>query len=108
MKHIFIFGILFCLVFLNVPRSFVHDCEEHEIVHHDSDHNDEHHSNELSFDVDTDNCFICEFDLGFFNVPEFKSVAFAKFCSYAFVAPSVDYLSPDDFNAFSHRGPPIA
>ena len=106
MKQILAFSILICLVFLNVPRSFVHDCKEHDKAHHDSDHNDEHHRNELSFDVDTDNCFICEFDLGFFNVPEFKTASFAKFYSFTFITSSVDYLSPDDFNAFSHRGPP--
>jgi len=109
MKHIFLFGILFCLVFLNVPRSLVHDCEEHEIAHHDSDtNNEDNNNNELSLDIETNNCFVCEFDLGFFNVPEFKIASFARFCSFTFIAPSVDYLSPEDFNAFSHRGPPQA
>lgn len=106
MKHIFIFGILFCLVFLNVPRSFVHDCDEHEFAHHDSENHDENENNELTIDVDNEKCFMCEFDLGFFNIPVFKSPAFAKFCDYTFVTPSVDYSNPEEFNAFSHRGPP--
>lgn len=109
MKQIFTFSILFCLVFLNVPRSFVHDCDHHEITHNDSNHNDEHHDNsDLSLDVDNDDCFICEFDLGFFSLPDFKLPAFAKFFNYTFNKPSADYIDPTDFYAFSHRGPPTA
>jgi len=104
MKQLFAFSIPFCLVFLNVPRSFVHDCDGHEIEH--SNHNNDNQDHDFSVSVDYDNCFICEFDLGFFNVPELKIPAFAKFFNYTFNEPSVEYLSPDEFSAFSHRGPP--
>jgi hypothetical protein len=106
MKQLFAFSILFCLVFLNVPRSFVHDCDDHGIEHNDHN-NDDNHNNDLSASVDNDSCFICEFDLGFFNVSDLKIPAFAKFFNYAFISPSVDYISPDAFFAFSHRGPPL-
>jgi len=51
---------------------------------------------------------VCEFDLGFFSLPNFKIPAFSKFIDYTFISPSVDYNNPDAFFAFSHRGPPIA
>ncbi len=103
MKQLFAFSILFCLVFLNVPRSFVHDCDNHEIEHSDDSHN-----KDLSLNVDDNSCFTCEFDLGFFNVSDLKISAFAKFFNYTFNEPSSDYLNPDEFFAFSHRGPPIS
>ena len=106
MKQLFAFSILFCLVFLNVPRSLVHNCE------HSIDQNSEsihHHNNgneEAVFDVDREHCFICEFDLGFFNVVYAKAPSFATFFNYTFNEPSVEYVNPDKFSAFSHRGPP--
>ena len=103
MKQILAFSILFCLVFLNVPKNFIHDCSHHEIKY---SHNDNDH--QLSIDVDVDACFICEFDLGVFSIPKFKGLAFAEFFNYIFIKPSVDYVNPDAFFAFSHRGPPIA
>lgn len=106
MKQLFAFSILFCLVFLNVPRSFVHDCDDHEIEH--NDHNHDNQGNDLSASTDNDSCFICEFDLGFFGISDFKIPAFAKFFNYTFNEPSFDYLNPDEFFAFSHRGPPKA
>ncbi len=110
MKHIFIFSVLFCLVFLNVPRSLVHNCEDHhEVEHHViSDNEKQKQSNDLSFDVEGNTCFVCEFDLGFFHIPDFRLPAFAKYFNYTFVTPSVDYCNPEEFNAFSHRGPPAA
>jgi len=81
----------------------VHDCEHDTLEHsHDSD------NNELSIDNDVNACFVCEFDLGFFSLPNFKIPAFSKFIDYTFISPSVDYNNPDAFFAFSHRGPPIA
>ena len=108
MKQLFAFSILFCLVFLNVPRSFVHNCnhEGHNIDVKDHQHNSDNQV--TSLDVDQGACFICEFDLGFFNVSESKNPAFAKFFDYTFNKPSVECLSPDEFSAFSHRGPPNA
>lgn len=107
MKQFVAFSILFCLVFLNVPKSFVHDCEHpYHTENHDSD--DHHHDDGLTFDVDQESCFICEFDLSFFDVVNAKIPSFASFCNYTFNEPSVDYLNPDEFKAFSHRGPPVA
>ena len=103
MKQIVTFSILFCLVFLNVPRSFVHDCEHDRFEH---SHDDDKH--ELSIENHVNACFVCEFDLGFFSLPDFKIPAFSIFISYTFISPSVDYSNPDAFFAFSHRGPPIA
>lgn len=105
MKQIIAFGILFCLVFLNVPKTFIHHCEHDTTEHHD-EHKDVQSG--ISVDNDADDCFICEFDLGLFNLPELKIPAFTKFINYTFNKPSVDYIDPTDFYAFSHRGPPTA
>lgn len=103
-KRFVALSILFCLVFLNVPKTFVHSCNFSKIDHLQHKSNDTN----LSFDTDYGNCFICEFDLGFFNVPDLKLPAFAKFIAYTFISPSVDYNNPESFFAFSHRGPPVA
>lgn len=81
----------------------MHDCDNHEI-----EHNDDNHSKSLSLSNDDDSCFICEFDLGFFTVSDLKTPAFAKFFNYYINEPSFDCLNPDEFFAFSHRGPPIS
>lgn len=109
MKQLIAFSILFCLVFLNVPRSFVHDCE-HKIHYTDSHNLESHHQNDgkISFNVNQESCFICEFDLGFFDKVDFKIPSFTAFFNYTFNEPSVQYVSPDEFKAFSHRGPPEA
>lgn len=107
MKQLFAFSILFCLVFLNVPRSFVHDCDHtYHVENHESDDQNQSESR-LSFSVNQESCFICEFDLGFFNVEDVKISSFASFCNFTFNEPSVDYLNPEEFKAFSHRGPPV-
>jgi hypothetical protein len=78
----------------------VHDCE-HDTVEHSN--KDKDHS---SVNQDTETCFVCEFDLGFFNLSELKIPAFAKFFNYTFNEPSFGYINPEEFFAFSHRGPP--
>lgn len=111
MKQLFAFSILFCLVFLNVPRTFVHDCDDH-VHHQDAQHsveNDSHQNDDyLSFDIDNESCFICEFDLGYFNLMEANIPSFIAFYNYTFNEPSVEYVSPDEFNAFAHRAPPMS
>ncbi len=117
MKQIFAFGLLFCLVFLNVPRSIVHDCEhEHSVEHHepsehhshdhDSNHSEEHHL--ASFETENESCFICEFDLDVFEIPTVKFESVAKFRNSNVLDPQFDCLGQTDFSAFSHRGPPTA
>jgi len=68
-KHLFVYTVLFCLAFLNVPRAFVHDCDSH----HEKDTQHEHTS-ELS--IDQDDCFACEFQLDYFEVPTFSLIKF--------------------------------
>lgn len=86
----------------------MHDCE-HQIHHVNSeDHQNGTDNGVVVFDVDQDHCFVCEFDLGFFDVVDVKIPSFAAFFNYTFNESSVDYVNPDEFKAFSHRGPPIA
>ena len=97
MKRVFTYSILCCLVFLNVPRSLVHDCN-HE---HQKDRN-----GEISVHYENEDCFLCEFDLDLYDNFDFTGAPFAKFTNYTIVQSTVDYSNPVDFNAFSHRGPP--
>ncbi len=117
MKQIFAFTLLFCLVFLNVPRSIVHDCEhDHSVEQHDhsehhsheqdSDHSEEHHL--ASFESENESCFICEFDLDVFEIPVVKLESFAKFINSTLVDPEFDCTNQTDFTAYSLRGPPTA
>lgn len=104
MKQFIAFLLLFCLVFLNVPKNFVHNCEHK--IHHSDNHHHENEDGNLSFDVDEGHCFVCEFDLGLYNVSEDKAPTFALFFNYIFKDPSIGFIRTIEFNAFSHRGPP--
>ena len=97
MKKVVAFSILCCLVFLNVPRSLVHDC----------DHAHQHDNNgQTSVHFENEDCFLCEFDLDLFEGFDFIGAPFAKFTNYTVVESKFDYSNPTDFRAFSHRGPP--
>lgn len=73
MKVLVAYLVLVAIVFLNVPRSLVHDCHgDHTISHQD----DEHDSSEAH--IDQDDCFACEFDLSVSNVPSIKNYKFYR------------------------------
>ena len=83
----------------------MHNCD-HQIHHSEKKH---HHNNEEStsdFDVDQDHCFICEFDLDVYECPEINIPSFAVFCNYTFQECTKEYSTPNELQAFSHRGPP--
>jgi hypothetical protein len=76
----------------------VHDC--------DHDHHD-HVENESGISFEQDDCFACEFDLDFFEVP---SLSYAKVQKVQFPVEdssvnNLDYTT--EFASFSHRGPPV-
>lgn len=98
MKLVFSISLLFCLTFLNVPRSFVHDCDDHHVEHKDSDNN--------GLQLEDEDCFVCEFDLGYFQVGKtFKlhTVPTTYFISDDYVA---DVHNPFNPNTPVLRGPP--
>ena len=113
-KQIIAFSILFCLVFLNVPRGLVHDCDHNSSIHHDSsdhdtsDHDDSSHSdseNQLSFEQD--DCFTCEFQLDIAPTPFALSLKLADQHYAQFVETKLNLYASSEFDLFSLRGPPI-
>ena len=101
MKQIVAYSILFCLVFLNVPRTLVHDC------HHD-EHSHEHSSESdhgLSFDQDE--CFVCEFDLDIAPTPIVMSFELADAQYQRFVETKLNVYSSSKNEDISLRGPPL-
>lgn len=115
MKLFFAYSVLFCLVFLNVPRELVHDCNHDHVTHgHSEDHQHGDEQIDLLSTLDgsshthleNEDCFVCEFDLGFFELTVF---AIPKFIASQFepiVGVESDRVNRTDFSAFPHRGPP--
>jgi len=95
-KHWLIYSILFSLAFLNVPRSFVHDCDHHE-KHQVSDSGDS---------INADDCFVCEFQLDFFEVPNFQLPQFIQKANFAVIFAAPRIAEADFHLAYSLRGPP--
>lgn len=96
-KLLFSISLLFCLTFLNVPKNFVHDCDDHHLEHSDTD----------GLQIEDEDCFVCEFDLGYFQVGQaFKlhTVPATYFISNDYVA---DVHNPFNPNTPVLRGPPV-
>ena len=59
MKNAFIFGILLCLVILNLPKAFFHSHEHQE--------NHIENTSDFSFSADEAHCFACDVNLSNFS-----------------------------------------
>lgn len=83
-----------------MPRAFVHDCDHHDVsVAVDAD-------DDAGASFEQDECFVCEFQLDYFEVPQFTLPKFVfKDNTVAVVANTEDSKA----NYVSHyvlRGPP--
>lgn len=98
--------LLFCLAFLNVPKFVVHDCQDHS--HATEVKLDQQDSDELPSDVslESDDCFICEFDLGYYSVPFSLSASNNPDPAIPFVERKVIVSSITYFDSYLLRGPP--
>lgn len=107
MKRIVGIVILLCLVFLNVPRQFVHSCNDHARETHNKFSDGEDCSDQsVITETGEDECFYCNFDLGYFSTSEVLTlnttldfVAETTDLSYEFVSSNLN--SPSQL-----RGPP--
>lgn len=101
MKKFLIYTILFCLGFLNIPRSLVHDCDYHNASTTSEEGNDA----TVHFEQDT--CFVCEFQLDFFEIPTFSLHinSISEFLGTR-VLPT-QKVAAAQVDSFSLRGPPI-
>lgn len=115
MKQLILYSILFCIGFLNVPRSLVHNCDDHKadshqhsIRHeHNQDH-DDHSSEEGGAHISLDDCHVCEIQLDYFEVPEFRIGEASK---THYLIPSPEKVGmPQLVSDLSYdlRGPPSA
>lgn len=102
MKQLSIFSILFCLVFLNVPRSLVHECHHNSEVHKKQSNSSP--DKDLSFDAD--DCFACEFVLDYAELSTPFEGQINKVYAAAFVRNVASKYIQEKFNLFSLRGPP--
>lgn len=98
MKNAVIFGILFCLVTLNLPKAFFHS-HEHQ----------EHHAegvSDFSFSIDDADCFVCDIHLSNYTFLELNSI---KFDPKAFVQGKEHvyfFESSKYYDFHQRRGPP--
>ena len=82
---------------LFTPRELWHDCGH--------DH-DSHSSHEVK--IDKDDCFACDYGLGFIESKGELGFYFTKEKISTLILFSESFLPADTFDQFSHRGPPSA
>lgn len=100
MNRLLSYALLLSFFVLLTPRIVWHDCE-HEDHHHEIEQNSETHAEQ-------DNCFVCEFDLGFISQPVIASFYFEG-PVYPNQKDSQTFkLFLQSFDSFSRRGPPQA
>lgn len=84
----------------------MHDCDHHahdtEISSEKSD--SESSDSELSFD--TEDCFTCEFDLGFYSVPSSFYAQHEIEPKVPFIESKIDVVQASLYNSSLLRGPP--
>ena len=98
MKQVFAYSLLFCLVFLNVPRTLVHDCHHQEQEDHSGISADTH--------IENESCFICDFDLGFYTIESPIFFNYTKQTPMRITEAVVDRCSIDPICHSLLRGPP--
>ncbi len=98
MKNAVIFGLLFCLVALNLPKSFFHSHEHQENhIEHKWDH---------SFSADEADCFVCDVNLSNFSFSAHHSIQFDSKAS-VHGKEQVYFLEKSNHFDFQQlRGPP--
>jgi hypothetical protein len=97
-KNALIFGLLFCLVTLNLPKSFFH-AHEHQDTSIQK-------SGEFSFSADDVDCFVCDIDL--------TNITFSKLITFHFDPKALVHgkelayfhEASDFFDQHQLRGPP--
>jgi len=105
-KHWILYTVLFCIGFLNVPRTLVHDCDSHAShteSHISIEETDDHHN---GLHAEQDDCHICEFQLDFFEVPNLVFPKSAK-AQYGIQVPGILGDSAiASLLSYDLRGPP--
>jgi hypothetical protein len=110
-KIILSYLLLSSFVVLLTPRDIWHDCDhDHEYDHSERTaffSTDENHSASDAPQSIEDDCFACDFDLGFFthNQPQFLTLLERCHCENA--VRILSRFKEDPNYSFSLRGPPV-
>jgi hypothetical protein len=97
-KNAVIFGLLFYLVTLNLPKSFFHSHNHHE--------NHTENKTDFSFSLDEADCFVCDIDLSNFSFSTHHAIQFDPKAN-VHGKEQVYFLEKSNHYDFQHlRGPP--
>ena len=100
-KKILAFLVLFCLVFLNVPRDLTHECDQESDNHEHSQKSN--HQDSFS----AEDCFSCEFDLDSAHILDFYLPRYTPILNTVLVEIVNIQHVKSQFGVFSLRGPPV-
>lgn len=102
-----LYTVLFCIGFLNVPRSLVHDCDAH--ASHSDSHVSSHHDSSDDSDLHfyQDDCHSCEFQLDYFEVPSFNIDHQSKANYFVHVPKNNGQVQIALNLTYNLRGPPV-
>lgn len=95
MKKWFAYLVLFAVVLLSVPRSWVHECDHDHVEAGDTDN-------------DHEDCFVCDLNLEKAPIPPIHNFNFANLGPIKPVELAVEAPSLPEFNLAKHRGPPTS
>lgn len=98
MKKFLAYSLLFCITVLSLPRELIHS------------HDDGRHSHHLVSDwnhFENPDCFFCDFALDNYTVPTptFQGVTYQNGAEE--LCERSEILLSNEFNVFTHRGPPL-
>lgn len=98
-KNTVIYGLLFCLVSLSLPKNFFH-------AHHNDHDRHAESSWDSSFSADDDYCFVCDIDFSNYTFLELKAVqfdpkAFVQGKEHVYFFETTNY-----YDYHQRRGPP--
>lgn len=101
MKKFIAYIILFCLVFLNIPRGLTHQCN------HDTKSHKQSKNSKPQKSFDADDCFACEFDLDSAHVIDFKMPCRERAINVVLINSRKTRYCKSQFDLFLLRGPPV-
>lgn len=98
-KNLVVFGLLFCVITLNLPKDLFHLHDHHE-VHTESD-------SDYSFSAGEADCFVCDVDLFNYSIITHPTIKFDPKAIVQGKEQVYFHEKSSYFDLYALRGPPV-
>jgi hypothetical protein len=103
MKQFLVFTVLFGMVLIHIPRSYIHECSQ--VLNEGHDHDDHSSDNDLpSFSAE--DCDLCMYSFHALDLPDYKLVTVPNFQISNGISSQIISASYTELNTPDVRGPP--